>query len=232
MKDVATSTASGVTRKVKAAKNRFFTVEDFSGTRSAVARTLSRLEHEGEIVRVRRGLYWRGVKTPLGMSFPRTGLVLKEVYGKNSGFGPARLDAARLLGLTTQVGAKPTFAVPYEIDGISARLVNRARRTGRARNRLNTSEIALLEVLNDWDEVVELPSDRAVERVISLLGSTIRPGAVAAASATEPARVRERLRAMLSVAGCDSEAIDVAPAVKSSTRSDVMRAIPALSVTA
>jgi hypothetical protein len=224
------STANEVRRRLKAGHNRFFTIEDFSGARTAIARTLSRLEHEGEVLRVRRGLYWRGVKTPLGMSHPSPGAVLEAVYGRASGVGPARLDAARLLGLTTQVGATPTFAVPYGVEGLTPRLVNRTRRTGRTRNRLTSHEIALLEVLNDWSEVVELPSEAAVRRLGSLFGSAIRPGAIAAAAATEPARVRERLRALLLASGRNEEAETIMPAVHPQTRLEAIDDIPALRI--
>jgi hypothetical protein len=228
MKVVIPSAASEVHRRVTAARDRFFTLSDFSAPRSAVARALSRLEHENELIRVRRGLYWRGVKTPLGMSHPSPGAVLEAVYGKASGVGPARLDAARLLGLTTQVGATPTFAVPYEVDGLTPRLVNRTRRTGRIRHHLTSHEIALLEVLDDWSDVVELPSELAVGLLFSLFGSTIRPQAVAGAAETEPARVRERLRALLLAAGRDEDAESIPPAVHAETRAEAMDAIPAL----
>ena len=150
------------------------------------------------------------------------------MYGKASGVGPAFLDAARLLGLTTQVGATPTFAVPYEVDGLTPRLVNRTRRTGRIRHHLTSHEIALLEVLDDWSDVVELPSEVAVGRLSSLFGSTIRPHAVAGAAETEPARVRERLRALLLMAGRDEDAGSIPPAVHAQTRVEAMDAIPAL----
>ena len=172
---------------VTAARNRFFTVDDLPGPRSTVARALSRLADGGELVRVKRGLYWRGTKTPLGMAPPSSTAILLKVYGKSTGVGPARLDAARKLGLTTQIARTPTFAVPYEVEGLSLILINRARRTGRAHHNLDDAEIALFEVLYDWDAVVELSSVDAVERLRSLIGKTIRPKVVAAASSTESA---------------------------------------------
>jgi len=219
MKETGFSTAAVVTRRVFAARNRFFKVGDFGGSHSAVARTLSRLLNDGELVRIRRGLYWRGMKTPLGMSYPSATATLEAVYGKASGFGPARLDAANLLGLTTQVGARPTFAVPYEVDGLAMRLVSRPRRTGRALNRLTFYEVALLEVLGDWERVVDIPTTDAIARLASLVGCSIRADAVVAAAMTESARVRERLRLVLQAAGCIDAVADVAPAVHERTRS-------------
>jgi len=217
---------------VTAARSRFFTVNDFAGPRSTVARALSRLADDGEIVRVKRGLYWRGAKTPLGMAPPSSAAILREVYGKTAGVGPALLDAARKLGLTTQVARTPSFAVPYEVEGLSLIFVNRARRTGRARHGLNDAEIALLEVLYSWEDVVELTSADAVSRLRSLIGKTIRPKAVAAASSTESARVRERLRALLIFAGFQKVAISILPAANATTRNEALRGIQELAAVA
>ena len=222
MKETGSSTAAVITRRVLAARNRFFKVGDFGGSHSAVARTLSRLLNDGELVRVRRGLYWRGMKTPLGMSYPSAMATLEVVYGKASGFGPAHLDAANLLGLTTQVGARPTFAVPYEVDGLAMRLVIRSRRTGRALNRLTAYEVALLEVLGDWERVVDMPSTDAIARLASLVGRSIRIDAVVAAASTESARVRERLRLVLQTAGCIDAVKGVAPATQEGTRANAL----------
>lgn len=217
---------------VTAARNRFFTVDDFVGSRSTVGRALSRLADDGELIRVKRGLYWRGTKTPLGMSPPSSTLILRVVYGKTAGVGPTRLDAARKLGLTTQVARTPAFAVPFVVEGLSLVLVNRARRTGRARYHLDDTEVALFEVLYSWDDVVELSSVDAVARLRSLIGKTIRPKAVAAASTTESARVRERLRALLVLTGFKNEALRVLPAANAKTRDKALRSIPELAAVA
>ncbi|MHB1089858.1 MAG: DUF6088 family protein, partial [Ilumatobacteraceae bacterium] len=140
-------------------------MDDFVGSRSTVARALSRLADGGELVRVKRGLYWRGAKTPLGMAPPSSAAILRAVYGKTAGVGPTRLDAARKLGLTTQVARTPAFAVPFVVEGLSLKFVNRARRTGRARHHLTDVEVALFEVLYSWEDTVELSSTDAVKRL-------------------------------------------------------------------
>lgn len=221
------STAESIRGTVLGVRERFFRAEDFPGPRTAVARALSRLADEGQLRRVRRGLYWRGLETPLGMAPPTPEAVLRAVYRDAPGLGPARLDAARALGLSTQVTRRPTFAVPYDVDGLGPLLVNRSRRTGRGRSRLTDVEVALLEVLDDWDEVVELPLHDAVGRLRSLLGEAIRPDAVADAAETEPARVRERLRALLAAAGRSDAARRVPPAAHEETRDAALRRFPA-----
>lgn len=231
-KSIPTDSARSPRSYVTASRNRFFTVDDFVGSRSTVGRALSRLADDGELVRVKRGLYWRGTKTPLGMSPPSSTLILRVVYGKTAGVGPTRLDAARKLGLTTQVARTPAFAVPFVVEGLSLVLVNRARRTGRARYRLTDVEVALFEVLYYWENTVELSSTDAVKRLRSLIGKTIRPKAVAAASTTESARVRERLRALLISAGFEKDALHVLPAANAKTRDEAFRNIPELAAVA
>lgn len=231
-KSISKSADKSTRSYVMAARSRFFTVDDFSGTRSTVARALSRLADDGEMVRVKRGLYWRGVKTPLGMAPPTSAAILGAVYDKTAGVGPAWLDAARKLGLTTQISRKSTFAVPYVVTGLPLIFVNRARRTGRADHNLDDAEIALFEVLYDWNEVVELSTADAVERLRSLIGKSIRPKAVVAASTTESARVRERLRALLILAGFEIDALRVPPAANSTTRDEALKGIPELAAVA
>lgn len=49
----------------------FVAVRDVGGSRSAVESAFSRLCAAGDVLRVRKGLYWKGTTTPLGMSPPR-----------------------------------------------------------------------------------------------------------------------------------------------------------------
>ena len=59
-----------------------------------------------------------------------------------------------------------------------------------------------MEVLRDWDGLVEVPPADAVARIARLADDgTVRLDRVARASATEPPRVRERLRRLLAALG-------------------------------
>jgi hypothetical protein len=76
------------------------------GERTAVDVALHRLKESGELVPVRRGLYYKGRKTRLGTTRPdpiRTAYEVARAAGYGSGVGPAGYTAARALGLTTQV---------------------------------------------------------------------------------------------------------------------------------
>jgi len=164
------------------------------------------------------------------MAPPLSAQILEYVYGDTAGIGPAGLDAAHTLGLTTQIARRPTFAVPYVVEGLSFRFVHRARRTGRASYRLGEAEIALFEVLDNWEHVVELSSTDALKRLRSLIGTAIRPEKVAAASFTESAQVRERLHALLIFAGHKKDADQVSRAVDATTREKALKKFPELAV--
>ncbi|MEA2057919.1 MAG: type IV toxin-antitoxin system AbiEi family antitoxin domain-containing protein, partial [Actinomycetota bacterium] len=61
----AVPVATSVRSAVHGSRDRFWKPADFSGAPLPVAKALSRLEKAGELRRIRRGLYWRGVVTPL-----------------------------------------------------------------------------------------------------------------------------------------------------------------------
>lgn len=194
-----------VATRVEQSTDRFWTVGDFSdlpATPATVDRTLVRLAQAGGLRRVRRGLYWRGRTTPFGMTRPDDLTVATRIVDV-PGIGLAGLSAANELGLTTQVPSKTAVAVPHRAPNAppSIRFVDRSSRWGRLTNDLNPTEVAVLEVLDDWDQVVDNPAG-ARDRLSGLVVSgALRPTKLAAASRTEPPKVRARLRGLLEAAG-------------------------------
>jgi len=220
-----TSVAAEVRKRVLASRDRFWRPEDFAGSPDAVAQGLSRLARSGEVRRIRRGLYWRGAPTPLGMAPPPPGRLASEITG-GMGAGPAGWSAALALGLSTQVARREAVAVPGRAPRgpSSLRYVSRAAATKRREERLRPGEVALLEVLRDWERLVEVPPAEAVARIARLADdATIRLDRVARASDTEPPRARERLRQLLVALGREDMAGLVRPA-----RSPAVRRDPAL----
>jgi hypothetical protein len=209
-----TSVASDVRSRVRRSRDRFWTPADFDGSPEAVAKALSRLSESGELRRIRRGLYWRGSSTRLGMAPPRADSLADAIVGE-AGMGPAGVSAALSLGLSTQVPRVETVAVPRRAPRPTpgVRFVSRAGSTRRRDERLNAVEVALLEVLRDWDRTVEASPAVAVDRVRSLSETgAIRLERVVRASWTEPASVRERLRALLRALDKPGDADRVPPA--------------------
>lgn len=195
----------------RAGVGRFWGPADFSDVDAdpgTTDRALSRLVDHGELRRVRRGLYWRGRRTPFGMTHPDELDVAARVAGV-PGIGPAGIAAANSLGLSTQVAGRPSIAVPRRAPrSLSTfRFVDRSGRTGRVAQRLRPDTVALLEVLGDWDRVIERDDDGAWASLVRLVqDGSLQADRLARAAATEPADVRVRLRNLLLDAGKTAEA--------------------------
>jgi hypothetical protein len=184
-------------------RDRFWRPEDLGTSGSTTLHLLADLVEAGELRRIRRGLYWRGTKSPLGMGYPRTEDLVREL-APGPGVGPAGLYAANLLRLSTQVPRRAEIAVPHRAprDERSIRFVARPARVERRRVGLSPIEVALLEVLASWESSVELPPAEALDRLLELLASSAaRPDRLARASRTEQASTRARLRVLLRAHG-------------------------------
>lgn len=193
------SVAESVRTRVSRAKpGTLFTVDEFEGSRGAIETALSRLKDRGEVRRIRKGLYFKGVRSRFGSGRPRVEDVVYKVLGTN-GVGPAGWTASRILGLSTQLPARHEFAVlgppPTNIPGVRFH-----SRKNLARIELNPREIAVLEMLRTWPTHSEASWDELVKRVAELRDEgAIKPERLAKAAARErsPA-LRERMMALAS----------------------------------
>ena len=184
---------------ILASRNKFWRPADLPGSRSAVQHLLADLVRRGELRHIRKSLYWRGVLTPLGMSPPSPDALVRELVG-SSGVGPAGLSAANALRLSTQVPRRAHVAVPERAPSGSGPVVfvSREARKGRAKEKLNAQEVAVLEVLDGWDRVIEMPLPEAWNRLVELMrNESVRPEKLARASATEPGPVRAKLQRLM-----------------------------------
>ncbi|WP_022886296.1 hypothetical protein [Glaciibacter superstes] len=212
--------AARARQAVLASRDRFWQPSDLQLSPSTVHHLLGDLEDRGELRRIRRGLYWRGTKTPLGMA-PPSPERLVEALTPGAGVGPAGLSAANALRLSTQVPRRAQIAVPDRApsDAGAVMFVSRAARTGRAATRLTPTEVAMLEVLDDWPALVEVELAQATRQLTELLRSGIvRAERLADAATTEPGQTRARLRALLTAAG-RSDLADRVPAADRRTES-------------
>ncbi len=130
----------------------FFVTSDFEGSARAVESALSRMVREegSSLRRVRKGLYWKGVRSRFGPGRPDPAAIARAV-AKSTGrsFGPAGWNASHALELSTQVPATPEFAIfgpaPTGVKGAVFK-----SRWNPARSGLGFWDVALLEVLADW----------------------------------------------------------------------------------
>ena len=190
-------------QRVLRSHNRFWRPGELAGPPSTKQHLLSALVDEGELRRVRRGLYWRGAKSPLGMALPPTDALIHEL-APGPGVGPAGLYAATLRRLSTQVPRLAEIAVPARAPESlgNIRFVARPARGARAKVGLSQIEVALLEVLGSWERAIELPPDQAWERLLELVASRqVRADRITRAGQTAPGGVRARLRELLRASG-------------------------------
>ena len=173
---------------------------DLKGTSAAAAtKALARLASKGVLTRVGKGLYYAPKDTLLGKSKPSPGAIArKTLEGKSR---PTGTTAANLLGLSTQVSARPelvAFTSHRPKLETSARI--RLRRGARSL-RLPELEAALLELLRDRGQFVEAEPNEAFRRLSQTFGDNARPGRLRGlrdAALEEPPRVRAMLGALLS----------------------------------
>jgi hypothetical protein len=216
------SVAAKVRAKIRrGGSDRFWTPADFDALADPhqIDHALSRIASQGELRKVRRGLYWRGKATAFGMSRPSTADTVAAIVGTR-GVGPAGLSAANDLGLTTQVPALDNVAVPHRAPRPvgSVRFADRSGRPGRSVAGLGWTEVALLEVLDGWHQVIEVDEATARNRLLELVRSgSLRLDNLARASRNEPAAVRQRLKDLLSDAGYEEIAAAI-PGPRSSAR--------------
>lgn len=207
------SKAARIRRAILRSPNRFFAPVDFDAPSSTIRHILSDMASAGELIRVRRGLYWRGEPTRFGQSPPSTDQIARAIAGP-VGIGPSGYSAANLLGISTQVPRLAEFAVPSRAPKAPPRMRFKARpgHSGRVKHKLTEREVALLEVLSDLDAVSEMEPKAALARLAQeITHSRVRPEKLARASATENAATRARLDVLLTSAGASDHAATIRP---------------------
>ena len=169
-------------------------------SRNAVDTALSRLADDPSVplVRVRRGLYWRGSGSRFGKDRPSPADTVIAVAGDRGGIGASGWSASRDLGLTTQRSATEEFATvappPTGIKGVRFR-----RRSNPKRASLRYHEIAVLEVARAWPAYVDgdwADVARSVRKLVR--DREIRPAALLEAAKFEPGDASRRIKALLS----------------------------------
>ncbi len=130
----------------------FVHVDRLPGTAAAARKAASRAARDGELLPVRRGLYYRGRRTRYGLTAPRVEEIARAVLGTR-GVGPAGYSAARTWGVTTQVPPEWHVATLRPVETIDG--VKQHARRNLARADLNEKEIALLELLRAPDVYIE-----------------------------------------------------------------------------
>lgn len=156
--------------------------------------TLSRMAREGALRRVGKGVYYRPHQTSLGPSRPVASAAAAQTL--RAPVHPAGLNAANVLGLSTQNPRRAEYATPAAgpPQALSDAVVHTGRPAGRVS--LSAEDGAILETLRDRARYSDLSPQRTVGRLRRLLSGEDRFGALAAAALEEPPRVRAMLGAL------------------------------------
>ncbi len=129
-------TAQSIRNKIlSSGTDSLWNFADFSEySQQAVAKTLSRLNQEGLIQRVKKGLYYFPKKTALGLSQPSVSALLEKIFSNSNDVKMYSGGTASFqnLGITTQVPAQYTLlgdraSKKIRIGRITARILRRSR---------------------------------------------------------------------------------------------------------
>lgn len=198
------SASARIRQRVGAGGERYWRLEDFPKMPpTAVAMTLSRLASEGELQRVRKGLYYRPRQTRFGQSIPVASAAVAQSL--RAPVHPAGLTAANALGFTTQNPARLEYATPASDPPTAlADAIVHTRRPA-AREGLSAEDGALLEFLRERAESSDLSPAQTLERLRLLLSERGRFVRLVRAAEKEPARVRAMLGALGEELGADTK---------------------------
>jgi hypothetical protein len=180
----------------------------------AVSQALSRLQRRGELIRIRKGLYYRPRRTVLGRSQPSRSAVARQ--SMKHATHPAGVTAANLLGLSTQNPAVAQYATVASDPPSHLKGMRLSVRRPRSREGLTEIEGAVLETLRERAKHSELEPEATKERLIAVIQRQGLFPRLAAAGLAEPPRVRAML-------GAIGQEIDADPALIVTLRESLNR---------
>ena len=191
------------TRIVHRPKKAVWSFRDFSGLNSgAVAAALSRLAKQGELRRVRRGIYHRPLSTAFGSTRPDPALITDSMFrGRRS----VSKGGYNRLGLTTQVGNEIRRAVDRAtrvkpVRGINIQTVTRplSRQKG-----ISEDERVTLDALRNIRRIPDTTIANTLKRIKALIRSgSLQPARLVRFALAEPPRVRALVGAIAENVGC------------------------------
>jgi len=195
-----------VRRRVLAGAERHWQLSDFRDVgANAAAHALSRLTADGELQRVRKGLYYRPKMTAIGPSMPSATAALAQTF--KAPLHPAGLNAANALGLSTQNPARGEYATPAAAPPGALRNALVHTRRPHTRHGLPPSDGALLEVLRERARSSDLSPEETVRRLVSIVADADDFRRLGAAALAEPPRVRAMLGALGQAADAPPDAL-------------------------
>lgn len=187
-----------IRRRIERGGERLWRFEDFRDIpSSAVAQALSRLNRQGMLQRLSKGVYYRPQQTTFGKSLPNPAIMQKLASRRKTVF-PSGIVAANLLGFTTQMAGRPEVAtsslsLPRKLIG-SDTVVHTRRPEAWAS--LSDRDTALLDFLRRAGSTSELSDEETLRKTLALFSEKGRFDRLLKVANTEPPRVRAILGAI------------------------------------
>ena len=186
-----------IRQRILSGGERFWNHQDLADyTPATIAKTFTQLVKEGILQRISKGHYYHPRPTRFGYSQPVRSelpyqLTQTRVY-------PAGVNAANLLGFTTQNAIDGTFAttansIPTAWLGQRAKLYTRRPSTWE---NLSATEAALLDFLRSRGEWSDLSPAETIEQLLNHFRVSGRFERLVGISRAEPPRVRAILGAI------------------------------------
>lgn len=226
-----------VQEKVLASRKRFWKLTDFPGRNpDRTHKAFKKLELEGEVIRIIRGLYWRGEKDEQNKIIPPTVYqITVNILDLSYGIGYSEKTAFEKLQLTPLKEAVADWEDNNQIDSVfiasplraprrvpGAIVISRLGAKERINQKLNLLEATFLEALCCWKKLKHnKANNKRLQELLMLeeneeevLGLQIRKDKLIKASFAETATVRDSLRNLFFSLDLDEEASLIMPARK------------------
>jgi len=137
----------------------------------ALDQAFSRLVKRGDLMRLAKGVYWKGARGRFGMIKPAT-LEAALAVASDRCPGPAGPSAAAYFGLTTQIPPRQELAVLGREMTRMANVVFRMR-SNIKRVGLSPAEIAVLEIARDDCRFCEVSRGSVLAKIRTLAASDV-----------------------------------------------------------
>jgi Family of unknown function (DUF6088) len=196
---------ASIRHRIEQGGERLWRLDDFRDLPfNAAAQALSRLQREGALQRLSKGVYYRSRDTALGKSRPNPASVQK-LASTDKNIYPAGIAAANLLGFTTQTAKRSEIAttalsVPRKLIGPDA-IVHTRRPEAWAS--LSQEDAALLDLLRRAGRTSELSPQSTIQKTLELLSQDDRYERLIKVAGSEPPRVKAILGAIGQELGID-----------------------------
>jgi Family of unknown function (DUF6088) len=207
------NSVAGKVRKLleKGGPGKLWTYTDFRPLPFlAVAATLSRLAKEGEIRRIRKGVYYSPRNTRFGELAPdATSVVAAVLKSRGVKWRSSGLPAYNGLGLTTQVSPILTVDVPVRIYSLTTGSNTKLRLRPRTLvDGLSNTERAALDALRDLPRIPGSSPAETASKIRNLFAAKrLNFNKLARRSVHEPPRVKALLGAIGSELGADHKTL-------------------------